>query len=120
MPDLTALDVLVVDDHEAMRTLLRKVLERAGVGSVREAAGGAEALEALQEQPAHLILVDQNMPGMGGADFVARVRASGASARIVMITGDARAVAPDGADAVLVKPISPRDLIAALNALLSA
>lgn len=111
--------MLVVDDHEAMRTLLVKVLTRAGFESVREAASGEAALALMAEQPADLILVDQNMPGMKGAEFVARVRDAGSDARIVMITGDARAEL-GAADALLVKPVSPRDLLAAIGRVLGA
>lgn len=117
MADLATLDVLIVDDHEPMRAMLRKVLERAGFGSVREAASGAEALTALQQRAAQLILVDRNMPGMTGADFVARVREGGRSARIVMITGDARAEG-SGADALLLKPVSPRELLMTIERVL--
>jgi two-component system, chemotaxis family, chemotaxis protein CheY len=117
--DLAALDVLIVDDHEAMRALLRKVLERAGFGSVREADCGAAALALLRARPADLILVDQNMPGMSGAVFVATAREGGCMARIIMITGDVRAES-GGADALLVKPVSPRDLLAAIERVLSA
>jgi len=115
--DLAALDVLIVDDHEAMRAMLRKVLERTGFGSVRDAANGEAALKLIAERAADLILVDQNMPGMSGAAFVARARESGSSARIVMITGDVRAEVGD-ADALLVKPVSPRDLLAAIEQVL--
>lgn len=118
---LTDLSVLVVDDHPAMRELLRKVLTRAGFAGVREAASGAEALAAMEDAPANLILVDQNMPAMSGADFIARVRADSRwrGARVLLITGDARANI-DGADAVLVKPVSPRDLLAAIERVLGA
>jgi CheY-like chemotaxis protein len=117
--ELAALAVLIVDDHEAMRALLRQVLERAGVAMIREAATGEEALAELQEHRAQLILVDQNMPGMSGAAFVARVRESGSLARIVMITGDARAQGV-GADALMVKPVSPRELLAAIERVLTS
>lgn len=117
MADLSTLDVLIVDDHEGMRALLRKVLERAGVAAIREAGAGADGLELLAQSPAHLILVDQNMPGMNGAEFVARLRESGSSARIVMITGDVRANAA-GADVALLKPVSPRELLAAIEAVM--
>lgn len=124
MTGFAALDVLIVDDHPAMRALLRKVLERAGAASVRDAAGGAEGLALLAQQAAQLILVDQTMPGMDGVAFVEQVRAQGAAARIMMITGrgDARTAETAraaGADAVLVKPIAPSDLLAAIAALYS-
>jgi two-component system, chemotaxis family, chemotaxis protein CheY len=114
-----ALSVLIVDDHEAMRALLRKVLERAGVSDVRDAANGDAALMLLIERGADLILVDQTMPQMDGVTFVEHARAAGSAARIVMITGRADARTSDaaraaGADAVLVKPVAPSDLVAAI------
>ena len=105
--------------------LVRKVLERAGVGDVRDAAGGDAGLALLTERGADLILVDQTMPRMDGVAFVERARAAGSVARIALITGrgDARtreAALAAGADAVLMKPVSPRDLIAAIETLFTA
>lgn len=122
MTALADLDVLIVDDHEAMRTLLTRVLEKAGVTRLRAAATGAEALAQFAERPASLILADQNMPGMVGVAFIAAVRATGAAARIIMISGKASAEHAEiaraaGADAVLEKPVSPRDVLAAIEAL---
>jgi two-component system, chemotaxis family, chemotaxis protein CheY len=120
-----ALSVLIVDDHEAMRALLRKVLERAGVGDVRDASAGEAGLALLAERGADLILVDQTMPQMDGVTFIERTRALGSGARILMITGrgDTRtteAAKAAGADGVLVKPISPSDLLAAIETLFAA
>jgi two-component system chemotaxis response regulator CheY len=117
-----ALSVLIVDDHEAMRALLRKVLERAGISDVRDAESGDAGLAMLGERGADLILVDQTMPPMDGVTFVQYARTAGSVARIVMITGrgDARtseAARAAGADAVLVKPVAPRDLLAAIEQL---
>ena len=121
MNALADLDVLIVDDHAPMRDLLRKVLERAGVVNVRDAASGEAALAVLEERTAGLVLVDQNMSGMSGAEFVAAVRADSrwSGARVLLITGDVRAQL-GGADALLVKPVSPRDLLAAIERVLSA
>lgn len=117
-----ALSVLILDDHEAMRALLRKVLERASVNDVRDAPNGDAGLALLAERGADLILVDQTMPQMDGVTFVRHARTAGTVARIVMITGrgDARtrdAAHAAGADAVLVKPVAPRDLLAAIERL---
>ncbi len=125
MAGIAELDILIVDDHDGMRALLRKVLERIGAERVREAANAADALVLLTERPARFILADHMMPGMDGMAFVARVRESAdASTRIIMITGrteeriaeDARAA---GADAVLVKPVAPRDLVEAIEGVLA-
>lgn len=120
MSALADLDVLIVDDHAPMRELLRKVLERAGAARVRDAASGEDALAALEERAAPLVLVDQNMPGMSGVEFIAAVRgdARWRAARIILITGDVRAL-PGEADALLVKPVSPRELLAAMERVLS-
>ncbi|MGD9981298.1 MAG: response regulator [Hyphomonadaceae bacterium] len=124
MTTLADLDVLIVDDHEAMRALLSRVLTKAGVARVRTAADGDEALARLAERPATLILADQNMPGMDGLRFVAAVRADASlgAPRIIMVSGHAGAAHAEaartaGADAVLVKPVAPRDLLAAIEAL---
>lgn len=121
---LADLDVLIVDDHEAMRTLISRVLARAGVERVRTAASGAEALAALKTRPATLVLADQSMPGMDGLAFIAAVRAEGAfgSPRVIMVSGQTsaehmEAARAAGADAVLVKPVSPRDLLQTINEL---
>jgi CheY-like chemotaxis protein len=118
------LDVLIVDDHEAMRTLLTRVLQKAGVERVRTAAGGGEALAALRERPASLVLADQNMPGMDGLALLAAVRGDTAlsAVRFIMISGHASAeyatqARAAGADAMLVKPVSVRDLLATINGL---
>jgi len=118
------LDVLIVDDHEAMRTLLVRVLEKSGVTRVRTAADGFEALALLTAQPADLILVDQAMPGMDGISFVVAVRGNPmfGAPRVIMVSGNANAehaaaARAAGADTILVKPVSPRDLLAAINAL---
>jgi CheY-like chemotaxis protein len=122
--ELADLDVLIVDDHEAMRALLARVLSKAGVGRLRTAMSAAEALATLNERPAALILADRNMPGMDGLAFVAAVRADPAlsAAKVIMISGTAgadhtAAARAAGADTVLVKPVTMGDLLAAINAL---
>lgn len=118
------LDVLIVDDHEAMRVLLPRLLAKAGVTNVRTAASGAEGLAELEARPAALVLVDNNMPGMNGMEFIATVRASQTAAqpRIIMVSGTSSVAHTvdamnAGADKVLVKPVSGSDLLEAINAL---
>jgi two-component system chemotaxis response regulator CheY len=124
---LSELDVLIVDDHEAMRVMLTRVLVRAGVQMVRTATNGLDALSLMSERPAALVLADQRMPGMDGLTFAAAVRSDDQlrGARIIMISGatdDAyvgRAHAV-GADAVLTKPVSPRALLETIERVMSA
>lgn len=119
---LSELDVLIVDDHEAMRVMLARVLVRAGVTQVRMASSGMEALALLAERPASLVLADQRMPGMDGLSFVTAVRGEERlrGALVIMISGATDVAHFDaareaGADAVLVKPVSPRALLDAIE-----
>lgn len=123
---LADLDVLIADDHEAMRVMLTRVLVRAGVQRVRTAASGLEAIAKLAEQPASVVLIDQNMPGMDGVSFIRAVRSDEALAAtpIIMISGAASQEHADkaraaGANAVMVKPVSPRVLLETIESVLS-
>jgi DNA-binding NarL/FixJ family response regulator len=125
-PALTALDVLIIDDHAGMRDLLTRVLTAAGASSVREAPDAETALALLAERMASLILADQNMAGMSGLDFVRRFRAQyGARASVLMLSGQedaefgAKALVA-GADGALPKPVSPRTLLDAIATIIGA
>ena len=124
---MLALDVLIVDDHEPMRAMLRKLLERAGVDGVRDAASSKEALKLMQERSPQLMLVDQTMPEMDGLTLVMHARAdpSCAETRIIMLTGRADTVHVEtarqaGVNALLVKPVAPSELLAAIERVFSA
>src|SRR6185312_8696520 len=71
--DLRGMPVLVVEDDDEMRELIRRQLETEG-WSVTEAANGRVALERLAEQPPGLILLDLMMPEMDGFQFLASLR----------------------------------------------
>ncbi len=116
--------ILVADDEPSFRALLRDILERSG-HSVVEAADGLEALAAAQKQPFQLILTDQRMPRMGGIELLRKLRESGATPPIVMLT--AYGTIPEAVEAVrlgaadyLTKPLaSPAALIAVVSRLLA-
>ena len=117
------LSVLIVDDHEQFRTLMRAVFERAGA-KVREAMNGEAAIAAFEGAPADVVLMDQSMPGMSGVALAAALRARSSTVRLVLASGHkSQALAAEahasGADAVLVKPISPRALMETVNALMA-
>lgn len=119
---LATLEILIADDHEAMRALLQSVLARAGAECVRAARDTAQALSMLAERPADLVIADCQMPGASGLDFIAAIRAEPryGAPRILMLTGRgdiAEAARAAGADALLVKPVSPRALLETIAAL---
>ena len=72
----TDCSVLVVDDSPILRAAIRKVATMAGIDPdrIREAGNGVEAITALEEAPADLVLLDINMPVMNGEEFVEQVR----------------------------------------------
>lgn len=118
-----SLSVIVVDDHAPMRELLATVFTRAGA-AVREAQSGDEALTLYDESAADLVVLDQNMPGLSGVELTAQLRARAAGLALILISGDKSAALAAqaraaGADAVLVKPVSPRMLIEAVNAVMA-
>ncbi len=117
--------VLIVDDQADMRRLIRLSLACEPY-QVHEAADGTDALrQALALQP-DLVLLDVSMPGeLDGLQVCARLRGLPAlqATRVVLLTARGQAQDRDagrqaGADAYLVKPVSPLQLIETLELLL--
>lgn len=116
--------VLVIDDSLAMRSLLRRILSGSGF-EVIEAGGGEEGLTHLQgRDDIQAVLVDWQMPGMDGCDFVRAVRADDAHRALpmMMVTAEseldqvARALAA-GADEYVMKPFTRDAVLDKLNLL---
>ncbi len=110
--------VLVVDDNDALRENLAEALELEGYAVA--VAPDAEAALALlaHEPPPRVMLLDFQLPGMNGADLLAKIRADArlAGIRVVMTTGSVGIRALTGsADAVLMKPFGVRELLSALK-----
>ena len=79
--------ILVVDDDRALRHALSTLLEEAG-HIVLQASDGPEALARLAGGPTDLMLLDLGLPGMGGMEVLARVRALASPPRVVVVTAD--------------------------------
>ncbi|HTA45324.1 MAG TPA: response regulator transcription factor [Bryobacteraceae bacterium] len=114
--------VLVADDEPAMRRGICTSLNARGY-LVDEARNGEEALTAIRERPADLVLLDINMPGMGGIEACRRIRSAFPGVGIVMITvrdseEDTVEALEAGADDYITKPFRVRELLARLSALL--
>ena len=113
--------VLVVEDDQPTRTLVRKVLEREGF-AVEEVADGRQALEEMRTSNHDLVILDLGLPEIGGLAVLARCREV-SSVPVIVLTGRAdetdRAVGMElGADDYLVKPFFPRELVARVHSLL--
>jgi DNA-binding response OmpR family regulator len=80
--------ILIVDDEEVLRRIMRTMLERRPF-DVIEAANGAEGFDLARKEQPDLILLDWNMPGMNGADVLRALRAETLTAGIpvILLTG---------------------------------
>ena len=78
--------VLLVDDHDLFRTGLRNLLEEEGVDVVGEAAAGDEALRYVRELQPDVVVMDLNMPGMGGVEATKKIIAHAPLTRVVVLT----------------------------------
>lgn len=113
--------VLVVDDDAKICALLRWRLETDGL-VVTEARDGQAALREVADHAPDLVILDLNLPVLGGLDVLARIR-EGTSIPVIVLTGRAgeaeRIVGLDrGADDYVVKPFSPAEMSARVRAVL--
>jgi two-component system invasion response regulator UvrY len=78
--------ILVVDDHPIVRAGLRRLLSVEPSAEVREAADGREALSIYREQRPGLVILDLNLPGLGGLEVIARLKIADPEARILVLS----------------------------------
>jgi len=116
--------ILIVEDEADIRELLRYSLTQEGF-AVEEAADGAEALDRITRRAPDLVLLDLMLPRMSGLELCRRLRANVETAQIPVIVVTAKSAEVDrvlglemGADDYVVKPFSPREVVARVKALL--
>jgi len=114
--------VLIVDDEASLRKTLSASLTASGFAAA-EARSGEEALAAIHDRPFDVVLLDINMPGIGGLEACRRIRAASPHAGIVMITvrdfdDDKVRGLEAGADDYITKPFKLRELVARIRAVL--
>ncbi len=113
--------VAIVDDHDLVRTGIRRILDgAAGIEVVGEAASGEQALKLVRDQSVDVVLMDVNMPGMGGLEATRRLLASNAGTRIIILTVHAKAPFPTqllnaGASGYLTKGCASEELLQAIR-----
>jgi len=118
---VNAANILVVDDEPQIRRVLRSTLSTQGY-VITEAKTGEEALESLRKERPDLVLLDMNMPGMGGVETCREIRRA-SDAPIIMLTvrnaeRDKVAALDAGADDYVVKPFGIEELLARIRAAL--
>ncbi len=110
--------VLLVEDDEDNRELMAEVLEAAAY-EVLSVASGAEGLRTLAERSVDAIVTDVGMPGMGGLEVARAAKRIAPGVPVVVVTGfadreDILSARGREVDAVLVKPVDPEALTAAV------
>jgi phosphate regulon transcriptional regulator PhoB len=119
-----AVSVLVVEDERDIRALVVHHLEREGF-RCRTASNGTEALREAAAHPPDLVVLDLMLPEIDGLEVCRRLRADAATAAVPIIMLTAKADEVDrvvglelGADDYMVKPFSPKELVARARAVL--
>ena len=112
--------ILIVDDHPIVRAGLGRLLTAEAGFEIREAASGREALSVFREQQPALVILDLNLPGIGGLEVLARLKAVSPEARVLVLsmhddeTHVTRALRA-GAAGYLTKNAPPEELLEAIG-----
>jgi len=123
-----SLAVLVVDDNQYMRKVVRNILVNLGVKNVHEAADGIAGLEAIRMSAPDLVVLDWEMPLLNGAELVRIVRSPGVfpapDVPIIMLTGHVerwRVIEASrlGVNEFLKKPVSGKALLDRIIAIMT-
>jgi CheY-like chemotaxis protein len=117
--------ILVVDDDDQVRSLLRRILQKEG-HEVREAADGQAAIDACGSTPPDLLIMDLVMPGKEGLETIQEIRQQNPAQKILAISGGGPGRSHSylqlakklGASQSLAKPFGVADLVKAVEQLL--
>jgi two-component system chemotaxis response regulator CheY len=114
--------VLVVDDFETMRKIIKNVLKQINIEDVLEAENGKQALTILKNNNADLIISDWIMPEMTGIEFLKACKGDETIRKIpfIMVTAEAQKdnimeAIKSGVDNYIVKPFTPDKLREAID-----
>jgi two-component system, chemotaxis family, chemotaxis protein CheY len=117
--------VLVVDDYNTMRRILRNLLSQIGFANVDEAEDGSSALRKLRKTAFGLVISDWNMAPMSGLDFLKEVRSDSKGTPFIMITAESKtenvvAAKAAGVSNYIVKPFNADTLKRKIESVLGA
>lgn len=113
--------ILIVDDDHLVRDLLHATLSF-GEQEIVEAPDGPTAFAAFKNAPPDVVILDLDLPDMSGLEVLQRLKAEGAKAPFIVLTGSGRgreeALRSAGAAGYLTKPFSPLELLGQIEAVL--
>lgn len=114
--------IILVDDHDLFRAGVRSILEgHPGIAIVGEYATGEDAIDAVRRDPPDLVLMDINMPGIGGTEATRRILQIASQTKVIVVTALSDEPFPHqlldaGARGYLSKDSEPKELLAAIEA----
>ena len=120
-------NILLVDDDAPFRAMLSEALTGEGF-LVREASDGLQGIKHYAEQPTDLVITDLVMPGKEGLEMIVEMKRLHSGVKIIAISGGGRGSSQNylkmakafGAQIVLAKPFSHREILEAIRQVLAA
>ncbi len=120
-----AITILLVDDDNEFRAMLSEALTGEGY-EVQEASDGRQAIKLYESQPTDLVITDLVMPEKEGLEMIVEINRLHAGVKIIAISGGGRVGSQDylkiakalGAQRVLAKPFSHREILEAITQVL--
>jgi two-component system chemotaxis response regulator CheY len=117
--------VLIVDDSNAMRMIVKRTLRQAGFADLElsEAANGKEAMEKIKSENPDLVLCDWNMPEMNGIECLEEIKKQGLDVKFGFVTSEGtpemrQLAQATGALFLIAKPFTPENFKEALTGVL--
>lgn len=116
--------VLVIDDHQLTRSLLRAMLREAGYTTQRESGDAVSGIKLAEHFSPHLICLDVQMPKLSGVEAIAGLKAAAPRAAIMMVTGSndrdtIMACIAAGAHGYIIKPFNGETVLRSVESALS-
>ncbi len=120
MPSPCPIRILIVDDNDLMRSLLRGILRSEDCEIVGEARNGVLALAFLERTEVDVVFLDLMMPEMDGLETLLNIKASYPEIKVIMVTGNpskdnVEESIRNGANGFIVKPFNSAKVIDTLN-----
>ncbi len=125
MADANTVGVLIVDDEQFFREVLRNMLQKDGFRVIGEAASGDEAVEMFRKLAPDLVLMDIYMPGSNGIEATRNIITVAPAAKILICSGtgyddDINAAIQAGASGIIYKPFYDEEVMETIRTLLAA
>lgn len=117
---LSGVSVVIIDDNDTTRAMLRAILRAEGIDVVGESKDGATGITLVRKLSPRLVCLDVMMPEMSGLEVLSQIRSEQPEVRVLMVTGSTdretvQAAIEGGASGYLVKPFNGAKVVAAIE-----